>query len=105
MKIFTLHDRHLTYMAVFKNFPNKLKDLFVTPKLALNNNAPKVDDDITYTPVFEEMGSVYSYNFDAIKFAEVINEKNKSFIYIFYFKIKRRTISLFIIKLCMIPNM
>lgn len=70
------HTNLLQYLvSEYKNFPNKLKDFFLTPKLAVNNLTPKVDDDILYTPVFEDIGSVYSYNFDAIKFAEIIKQK------------------------------
>ena len=35
----------------------------------------KIDDDILYQPTYDDIESVYSYNFDAIKFAEVIKNK------------------------------
>lgn len=76
-KLFVNHETNLLQHVVseYKNLPHKLKELFITPKLANGNFAPKVDDDIIYTPVFGEIGSAYSYNFDAIKFAEVIKQK------------------------------
>lgn len=62
-------------VSKYKQDPHKLSEAFLTPNLALNNLSPKVDDDILYQPKYEEIDSVYSYNFDAIKFAEVIKNK------------------------------
>ena len=55
--------------------PRKLDELFISSKLALENLCPKIDDDLTYVPTFNDIESVYSYNFDAIKFADVIKRK------------------------------
>ena len=53
----------------------KINDLFITPTLALNNLCPRFDENLIYEPTLNEIDSVYSYNFDAIKFAEVIKKK------------------------------
>jgi tryptophan halogenase len=55
--------------------PHKINDLFLTPSLALDNLSPCVDDELSYVPTLNEIDSVYSYNFDAIKFADVIKRK------------------------------
>ena len=77
VKLFVNQNTNLLQHIVseYKNDPHKLKELFITPKLALNNLTPKIDDDQLYSAVFDEIGSVYSYNFDAIKFADVIKRK------------------------------
>jgi len=62
-------------VSKYKNDPHKLSEAFLTPHLAVNNLCPKVDDDILYQPKYSEIDSVYSYNFDAVKFAEVIKNK------------------------------
>lgn len=62
-------------VSKYKDQPKKLNDLFISSKLAENNLCPKIDDDLTYAPTFDDIESVYSYNFDAIKFAEVIKQK------------------------------
>lgn len=62
-------------VSKYKDDPKKLKDLFISPKLAENNLCPKIDDDLIYQPTYDDIESVYSYNFDAIKFAEVIKNK------------------------------
>ena len=58
-----------------KDNPKKLDELFISSVLSNNNLCPKIDDDLTYVPTVDEIESVYSYNFDAIKFAEVIKNK------------------------------
>ena len=55
--------------------PHKINDLFLTPSLALDNLSPCVDDELSYVPTLNDIDSVYSYNFDAIKFADVIKRK------------------------------
>ena len=66
----------LQYLAhKYLNTPEKINDVFITPKLALNNRAPMFDSSLSYTSIFSEIESVYSYNFDATKFAEVIKRK------------------------------
>jgi tryptophan halogenase len=62
-------------ISEYKNDPSKLKDLFITPNLALKNLCPKVDDDIAYSRVRNNIESIHSFNFDAIKFADVIKRK------------------------------
>ena len=41
----------------------------------VKNVCPKFEDDISYLPKFSEIESLYSYNFDARKFANVLKEK------------------------------
>lgn len=55
--------------------PHKINDLFLTPSLAIDNLSPCVDDELSYVPTLNDIDSVYSYNFDAIKFADVIKRK------------------------------
>jgi 2-polyprenyl-6-methoxyphenol hydroxylase-like FAD-dependent oxidoreductase len=76
-KLYVNKDANLLQHLVskYKQDPHKLSEIFLTPNLALNNLSPKVDDDILYQPKYDEIDSVYSYNFDAIKFAEVIKNK------------------------------
>ena len=62
-------------VSEYKDQPEKLKEIFLTPKLALNNLSPKIDDDLAYSPVPNEIASIHSFNFDAIKFADVIKRK------------------------------
>lgn len=59
----------------YKTQQHKIKDLFITPRLAIENLTPKIDDDIMYQPIYDDIESVYSYNFDAVKFADVIKRK------------------------------
>ena len=54
---------------------SKLKDLFITPNLALKNLCPKIDDDMAFAPIRNDIHSIHSFNFDAIKFADVIKRK------------------------------
>ena len=66
----------LQYLMKFHvNEPSKINELFLSPELALNNLSPCIDDDLSYIPTYNEIESVYSYNFDAIKFADVIKRK------------------------------
>lgn len=62
-------------VSKYQNDPQKLDELFVSSKLSRENLCPKIDDDLTYVPTVDEFESVYSYNFDAIKFADVIKRK------------------------------
>ena len=62
-------------VSKYKDDSKKLDELFISSKLCDNNLCPKIDDDLTYLPTYEDIESVYSYNFDAIKFAEVIKNK------------------------------
>ena len=62
-------------VSKYQDDPKKLSDLFISLKLAEKNLSPKIDDDLTYMPTVDEIESIYSYNFDAIKFAEVIKNK------------------------------
>jgi tryptophan halogenase len=59
----------------YPNDPHKIKDIFVTPQLALKNLSPRIDDDLAYSPTYNDIESIYSYNFDALKFADVIKRK------------------------------
>ncbi len=66
----------LQYLLKYhENDPHKINELFLSPTLALQNLSPTVDDELSYIPTFNDIESVYSYNFDAIKFAEVIKNK------------------------------
>lgn len=62
-------------ISEYKNDPSKLKDLFITPNLALKNLCPKIDENIAFAPIRNDIHSIHSFNFDAIKFAEVIKRK------------------------------
>jgi tryptophan halogenase len=62
-------------VSKYQDNPKKLDELFISSKLSNENLCPKIDDDLTYTPTIDEIESVYSYNFDAIKFADVIKRK------------------------------
>lgn len=62
-------------VSKYNDQPKKLNDLFISSKLVEKNLSPKIDDDLIYQPTYEDIESVYSYNFDAIKFAEVIKNK------------------------------
>ena len=62
-------------VSKYSDDPKKLSELFISSKMAEQNLSPKIDDDILYQPTYDDIESVYSYNFDAIKFAEVIKNK------------------------------
>lgn len=62
-------------VSEYRDNPKKINDLFVTPRLALSNKSPVIDGHLAYSPKYNDIESIYSYNFDAVKFAEVIKQK------------------------------
>jgi tryptophan 6-halogenase len=66
---------HEYLVSEYQDEPQKIYDIHVTAKMANENICPKFDDDISYAPKYTKIESLYSYNFDARKFAEVLKQK------------------------------
>lgn len=66
---------HEYLASEYKDDSQKLYDIHLTAQMANKNICPKFDDDIAYLPKMTEIESLYSYNFDARKFANVLRDK------------------------------